>query len=331
MSPLLSNFSLVIGGALAILALAELVMRHALRLSRHFGFSGAFAGLTIFSIGTSLLEIMIHIMGSVQILRAPRDSATLSALLIGNNIGSDIFQQNFALPLVALLGTVAIRKRNLRLEVGGLLAASTLLWLMCLGGGITRLEGVLLVVAYVAYLAYAGHDQSRHGPHHADHDGRLGRGGLARCWLAVIAGFVCMAVVAEPVVAASTRLVAALPLSASLFGVLVLGICAALPELMTSLLAIAKGQREISAGILIGSNVTNPLFSMGLGAAISGYDVPVVTVLYDLPVKIATGLLIYLFFWRHAGLRRPAALLLILAYAAYLVGRGMYFPEDVPS
>lgn len=132
-------------------------------------------------------------------------------------------------------------------------------------------------------------------------------------------------------VRASEQLVAALPISASFFGVLVLGVCAALPELMTALVSIMKGQREISAGILIGSNITNPLFSMGLGAAISGYSVPGVTVLYDLPVKIATGLLIYFFFWRHAGLRRPAALLLILAYIGYLTGRGVWFPVDAPA
>lgn len=330
MSPLLLNFAIVIGGALAILALAGMVIRHVLRLSRHFGFSGAFVGLTVFSIGTSLLEIMIHIMGSVRILRAPQDSATLSALLIGNNIGSDIFQQNFVLPVVALLGAVAIRKRNLRLEVGGLLAASVLLWLICLGGAITRLEGVLLVAAYAVYLAYVGRQQPHRQPE--DDDGnRLGRGDMARAWLAVAAGFALMAAAAEPVVAASTRLVAVLPLSASLFGVLVLGICAALPELMTALLAILKGQRDISAGILIGSNVTNPLLSMGLGAAISGYAVPAVTVLYDLPVKIATGLLIYLFFLRRPVLGRLQAWVLVAAYAAYLVARARWFPSDTPS
>ena len=49
-------------------------------------------------------------------------------------------------------------------------------------------------------------------------------------------------------------------------------------ELMTALVSIARGQREISAGILIGSNITNPLLAAGLGAAISGYTVPVVLV-----------------------------------------------------
>lgn len=159
MRALVFDFAVVIGGALAILLLAEIVIRHSVRLAGHFGFSGAFVGLTILSIGTSLLEIMIHVMGSVQILRARSSAATLSALLIGNNIGSDIFQQNFVLPLVALLGTVVVRRRNLLLEVGGLLAASALLWLICLGGAITRIEGALLVAAYIAYLIYVGHRQ----------------------------------------------------------------------------------------------------------------------------------------------------------------------------
>jgi cation:H+ antiporter len=328
MPALVQDFAIVIGGALAILLLAEFVIRHTLCLARHYGFSGAFVGLTILSIGTSLLEIMIHVVGSVQILRTPQEMTTLSALLIGNNIGSDIFQQNFVLPLVALLGTVVVRRRNLHLEVGGLLAASALLWLACLGGAITRIEGGLLVVAYVGYLAYVGRRQP---PHLANSNDRPGNRGALTSWLVVVVCFGLMAAVAQPVVAAAASLVVVLPISASMFGVLVLGICAALPELMTALVSILKGQREISAGILIGSNITNPLFSMGLGAAISGYSVPAVTVLYDLPAKIATGLLIYFFFWRHAGLRGPAALLLILAYVGYLIGRGWWFPVDTPS
>lgn len=328
MHELAQDFAIVLGGALAILLLAEFVIRHTLRLARHYGFSGAFAGLTILSIGTSLLEIMIHVVGSVQILRAPQDMATLSALLIGNNIGSDIFQQNFVLPLIALLGTVVVRRRNLQLEVGGLLAASALLWLVCLGGAITRIEGGVLVAAYVGYLAYVGRQQP---PHPGNSNARPGEGSVPASWLVVAVCFALMAAVAQPVVIAATSLVEALPISASLFGVLVLGICAALPELMTALVSILKGQREISVGILIGSNITNPLFSMGLGALISGYSVPAVTVRYDLPVKIMTGLLIYALFHRHAGLRPAGAVTLLLLYVAYVVVRGLWFPLDIPS
>lgn len=321
---MLADLLIVVGGAFAILLVAEAVIRLTLRLARHYGLSGSFIGLTVLSIGTSLLEIVTHIVGSVRILREPQTMDTLSGLLLGSNIGSDIFQQNFVLPLVGLIGTVAIARRMLMVEVGALIAASTLLWLACLGGVVTRLEGGLLVLAYLAYLYYLGRARHSAQPRERSPLPRF-RAPLA---LLITACFVAMGLLADPVLAAAQRLVALLPFSASLFGVLVLGVCAALPELMTALVSILKGQRDISAGILIGSNITNPLFGAGLGALISGYTVPAVIVVYDLPVKIATGALLFIFLWRHENLGRREALLLFALYIGYALLRTVFFPTD---
>jgi cation:H+ antiporter len=226
---------------------------------------------------------------------------------------------------VALLGTVGVVRRQLPMEVGGLIAASALLWLASLGGTITRVEGVLLILVYAAWLTRLARTQanSTHVPRRA-----LPRGRAPLFIAVIVACFIAMALIADPLLGAATRLVAHLPMSASLFGVLVLGICAALPELMTALVSIGKGQREISAGILIGSNITNPLLAAGLGASISGYTVPMVLVVYDLPVKILTGALLYALLWRRSTLSRIEALLLIGLYIGYVAVRGALFPAD---
>lgn len=326
---MLPDLLIVVGGALLILILAEIVLRETLALTAHYHVSASFVGLTVLSIGTSLLEIVTHVIGSVHILREPESMDTLSGLLIGSNIGSDIFQQNFVLPLIGLIGSVVVVRRLLLVEVGGLIGASCLLWLACAGGAVTRAEGLLLVLAYGAYLTYV----ARTGAHagkvvHRRHLGPMRR---YRAVATIALAFAAMAWVADPVLVAATRLVARLPVSASFFGVLVLGIAATLPELMTALVSIAQGQRDISAGILIGSNITNPLLGVGLGAMISGYTAPSVTVLYDLPVKVATGVLLYAFLRRRGGLGRPQAVALIVAYLAYLGLRPLLFPEDLPQ
>jgi cation:H+ antiporter len=320
------DFATVIGGALAILVLAEVVMRQTLRLAAHFGLSGSFVGLTILSVGTSLVEIITHVVGSIHIVWQPELMNTLSALLIGSNIGSDIFQQNVVLAIVGLIGSVVVVRRNLTVEIGGLIAASLLLWVMCLGGMITRLEGLLLTLTYFAYLVVLWRREPNERP--AIGYRRLRPALLAITIFAITTCFIGMAVVADPLLAAATRLVAQLPISASLFGVVILGVCTALPELMTALVSIAKGQRDISAGILIGSNITNPLFSAGLGAMISGYTVPSVIVAYDLPVKITTGALIYVLLWRRSDLSRAEAVVLIAIYLGYILARGLLFPQD---
>lgn len=317
---------IVLGGAAAILVIAEIVLRATVRLAGHFGLSGTFVGLTILSVGTSLMEIITHVVGSVHILARPQVMPEMSALLLGSNIGSDIFQQNVVLAVVALVGSVVVTHRKLAREVGALIAASAALWLVCLGGVISRLEGVLLASAYFGYLYYLWQQEPNERP--LARHGRLAFSGVAWAYIVIVAGFIAMAMIADPVLVAATALVQRLPVSASLFGVVVLGVCTAMPELMTALVAIHKGQKDISAGILIGSNITNPLLGAGLGAAVSTYAVPSVITIYDLPVKIASGVLLYLLLWRRPHMARTSAIALILVYLGYLATRQILFPSD---
>ena len=112
-------------------------------------------------------------------------------------------------------------------------------------------------------------------------------------------GFIVMAFTAHQVLDAATSIIERYHLSASFFGILVLGVASALPELSTSLLAALEGKGRISAGILLGSNVTNPLFAAGIGAMISTYTVSEALNFWDLPFKILTGLIIFIFYWHQ--------------------------------
>ena len=88
---MLSELIIMVTGVAAILILAELIIFHAIKVADYTGLSGTFIGMTILSIGTSIPEIMSHIVGSITILRQPETMDTISGLLIGTNIGSDIF------------------------------------------------------------------------------------------------------------------------------------------------------------------------------------------------------------------------------------------------
>lgn len=320
------DIAIIAAGVLIVTLLSEIVILESLALAQRFNWSGAFVGLTILSIGTSLPEIMTQIAGSVTILRQPSTLNSISGLMLGSNIGSDIFQQNFVLPLVALIGSIVVARRRREEELIGLIAASTLLWLFALDGLLARWEGVVLALAYLAYLVYLARAERPANTRQRQHDSR--RHPLLAL-IILVASFAIMAAATIEVVAASERLVSRLPVSASFFGIVVLGIATALPELATALLSIFKGEREISSGILIGSNITNPLLGIGLGSWLSTYTVPSVVVLYDLPVKIATAALIYVFVFRHLRLNRMQAIVLILLYLTYILVRQQFFPADI--
>ena len=315
----------LLAGVIIILALAEIIIKNSIEISKHYGLSGTFIGLTILSIGTSIPEIMTHIIGSIDILKNPDMINTFSGLLLGTNLGSDIFQQNFILPVIGLIATIIVIKKNLFVEVGGLIGAAILVWVFSLGGFISRIEGGLLLLAYLFYLIYLKKSKISERFDAANH---LSKKQISLAIILILISFIIMAFVADKVLDASTILVESLPISASFFGVILLGIATALPELMTSLIAVIKNKKGMSAGILIGSNITNPLFGIGLGALISTYTVPNVIMFYDLPVKIATAFLIYYFLWKRKDLTKKESIILISLFIIYLVVRQIYFPVD---
>lgn len=322
---MLTEFLTVILGGLVIILLAHLVIRKSVSLAEHWGLSGTFVGMTILSIGTSLPEILTHIVGSVQILKDGALMETVSSLVIGTNIGSDIFQQNFILAIVAILGVVMVRKREILPTVGGLIVAALVLLIMGSNGLISRGEGWVLFLGYLGYLLYlekAGLNDKIKAKNHLTKKNLLG------IVVLLIFSFGGMAFLANEVLKASRVLVGILPVSASFFGVIILGVVAALPELTTALVALKKHRKGMSAGVLIGSNITNPTLALGLGAMISSYWVPGVVVWYDLPVKILSSLVILGFLLRYKRIGKKEGVVLIGIFLVYLIIRQMFFPAD---
>jgi len=322
---MLLEFLIVVFGCLVIVLLAHLVIRKNVDIAEHFGFSGTFIGLTVLSIGTSLPEITTHLVGSYHIIRDKSLMNTVSSLVIGTNIGSDIFQQNFILSIVAILGTVVVARKHLGTIVGGLIAGAVVLLVAGFNGLVSRWEGLALVGGYLLYLVYLKTRKLNEGIKAKNH---LTRKKLVLTFLLILVSFVVMGLATNEVLKASEILVGVLPVSASFFGVIIIGVAAALPELTTALVALKKKRKGMSTGVLIGSNITNPTFALGLGAIVSTYFVPKVVVWYDLPIKILGALLILGFLWKYEKLGKREAVILIGMFLVYLIIRNVFFPVD---
>ena len=322
---MISEYLILIGGFIAILILADLIVKSVVRLAKHFGVSGTFVGLTVLSIGTSIPEILSAVVGSINILKDPSTFQTISGLIIGQNIGSDIFQQSFILGIIGIIGTIIVVKKDLFKEVGALIGGAVLVWIFALGGLINRVEGFLMLAVYLGYLYYLFKHKNSGKKKKKD---ILSQKRIILESLGIVGGFVVMGIVADKGLGIATQIVSTTTLSASFLGVILLGVASALPELTTALVAVLKKERGISAGVLIGSNITNPLMGLGLGALISTYKVPNVVLYYDLPFKIGTALLIYYFLTRNEELNKWEAIVLIALFIAYLILRQMYFPLD---
>jgi len=344
-------------GALSIFSLiltARLVVRRLEAVAKFYGLSEVVIGMTVVSIGTSLPEIAAHLVASYRIVAGLGDPRILSATVLGGNIGSDVVQQTLVLGLVVLtVGGFQFSKKFLVRDYGPMIGTTLVTLLLAWDGVVSRVDGAVLLTLFVAYMYYLYttrkevlQEQGENPPSDDPRrDATIALGALVG--LVVSAHFLLQT--AEFVVERTL-------LNGSLIGVLVLGVGAASPEMTTAITGLREGAEGISLGTLIGSNITNPLFGIGIGALISTYSVPKPLVYWDLPMETVTAavLLTYLLTKDDAGrhlarvagalgldgardrlesvqerrLGRVGAGLLVLMYFVYLFVRITYFPHD---
>jgi cation:H+ antiporter len=328
----------VIIGVVAIVFLvfvADKVIGKAIKVSKRLGISQIFIGLTLISIGTSLPEITTSVVASLGILDGRIDPFIASGTVLGTAIGSDIVQQSLIIGIVGLLAVIRLKaihvKRNfIKRDVLIMVIAAVLLLLFSLDGEISREEGAVLFFGYIIFLwfLWMKEDERIHNHKHVEFDGKDKKGIFVDI-SHIIIGLIVIIFSAEYILRVAEFFVIRYGIGGSLIGILAIGIATALPELTTSITAILRGASSISIGTLIGSNITNPMFALGLGAMISSYHVPRPVIVFDLPVKIATGILLMWFLWRNRMFTKREAMSMITIYFVYILVRLRYFPTDI--
>ncbi len=328
----------IIIGLVAIFFLvfvAEKVIDKSIRLSRKLGISKLFIGLTVIAVGTSLPEITTSVVGSLDILRGSINPLVASGTIIGTSIGSSIVQQSLIFGIVGLLAIThsrAIYVRRSFLKQDGILmiVAAILVFLFALDGEISRIEGVVLFFGYILYLwfLWMKEDERMHNHHRKVHSDVKDKRHIFFDLSYVSIGILIVIFSAEYILRKAEFFVNRYGVGSSLIGVMVVGIAAALPELTTSITAMFKDASSISMGILIGSNITNPMLALGIGAMISSYQVPKPIIAYDLPVMILSGIIVVGLLWTNGAFSKKEAFIMMSIYFVYILARLKYFPVD---
>ena len=317
----LSVILLIVAG-LGVLALgAELLVRGASRLAGALGVTPLVIGLTVVAFGTSAPELAV----SVQAALADRPD-----VVVGNVVGSNILNVLFILGISSLLTPLVVAQRLVRLEVPIMIGVSVLLLVLALDGRVERLEGLLLVGGIVAYTVFAVRQSRREGvevrAEYAHEYGTVaprGRNTLVQVALVLI-GLALLVAGARWLVDGAARLATALGVSQLVIGLTVVAAGTSVPELATSIVAAVRGERDIAVGNVVGSNIFNVLFILGLSALVSpaGVAVAPAALAFDIPVMIAVAVgCLPILFTGHRIARWEGALFVgyYAAYALFLV------------
>ena len=304
-------------GIIILWASAEIIIKSLQFLSSKLKVSETFIGLTILSIGTSLPELGTHIVSSIKILKGEE----VSGVALGTNIGSNIVQITAILGIVALFMFIKSDKKFLRKDYMVMLGGILLLLLFCLNGLIGRFEGFILALLYIFYIWKLGEKEQFARKVENQHSTRK----IVLHSILLPIGILILLYSSRIVINNAEMLASVWGVRDTLIGALIIGVGTALPELATALVALKRKSAGMSVGVLIGSNITNPLFCIGIGALISGYSVDKSLTMFDIPFWFVISLIVLIFFWRKMKIEKKEAVALILLYVLYVALRLKYF------
>ena len=278
------EFIIFIAAMAALIYGADFIIKESERIALHYGISHFVIGATLIGFGTSLPEMAASMTAS---LYGKADMA------VANVIGSITFNITLILGIVFLLAKQMRPERDLfNKDSAWILFPVAVFLLMGYDGVISRVDGamfVLLMAAYLYFLFSSDEDLSD-GVDEALEKERFKWG---RTLLLLGVGFVMTIGGAHYVVESGSAIARMLGVSEWLIGLLLISLGTSLPELVVSLVALKKGNADMSIGNIIGSNVAN--FSMVLGGAAVLRPLPVSTAnAYDVYIMAAASLALLL-------------------------------------
>lgn len=283
------------------------------RLAHLFRIPSFIIGMTIVSIGTSLPEIFTNLAAGIKQMHGVKEA---SGIAIGTIIGNCLYQITFIVGICVLFGTLYTDKKTIR--DGWIMVLSIIpMLIFSLNGFISRIEGVLLVVIYLVYIIWMVRSERVVGKIRSFEKHSHHKGAAWTYSIMMLVGLLFIWFASNVVVENGINISRDWHLSPTVMGILV-GIGTSLPELTTSLKALLSGEPGISLGNLIGSNITDPLLSLGLGASIAGFDVEPSVLIFDIPYWFIAASLIVILAWRAKEFNRRHAIPLILVYLIFV-------------
>ena len=302
-----------------------LVVEGASSLARRLGVSQLTVGLTVVAFGTSAPELAVNLSAAV---RGDADIA------FTNIIGSNISNIGLILGLAAIIGTLAIHSQLITRELPMLLLATAAAAIMVLdpllrGGqaAFDRTDGLLLLLLFVAFMFGVVRDVRLR----RDSDSLVQASGdtrppTARWTLRASVGFTALGLGflvwgGSLTVKGAEGLALSLNVPVSVIGLTIVAVGTSLPELVTSLVAAARQEADIAVGNIVGSNIFNLLFIMGITATVRPIPVPAAGGVDLIALALFTVILVPFSLTNGRRIVRTEGVVLLVLWIAYIALR----------
>ena len=290
-----------------------MLIRGASRLAAAFNVPPIIIGLTIVSFGTGAPELVVGVSAAFE--DAP-------GIALGNVVGSNIINVLAVLGMSAAVAPLVVASRLVRLDVPIMIGVSVVLLLMALNGRIGTSEGAALVVGFLIYIGFLLQRRRLFPQSEAPETPEVRRTpiGLARDAAITAGGGVILAIGANRLVDGASKAALEFGVSEMVIGLTIVAVGTSLPELVTSIVAAIRGQRDIAVGNVVGSNIFNILAVAGSSAlAGGGLIVESSAINFDIPVMLAAAVACFPVFLSGYRIDRWEGWLFVGYFLAFMI------------
>ena len=310
------NVILLIVGLVLILVGANYLTDGSAALARRFNISEFIVGLTIVAIGTSTPELVVSVISALH---------GSGEMAIGNVTGSNLFNGLLILGITTLIRPVPLTSDNIKKDIPlGILASIVLLVVCCdvllgsdLRNNIGRDEGIILLLLFVIFISYTIFSAKAPEVEEAAEEQKP-----MPIWLMlimIVGGLAGLVFGGNLFQTSAVEVARALGVSESMIAITLLAGGTSLPELAASVVSAVKGKAEMAMGNVLGSNISNIFLVLGASATITPLSLGGITMV-DLLTVLGASILLWItaFSFKRNKIDRPEAVILIVAYIAYI-------------
>ena len=311
------DFGSVVFGLIILCIGGYAIVSGGVSLAKRLKISSMIIGLTVVAYGTSTPELAAAILAALN---------SHTELILGNIIGSNISNVGMVIGISAIFAPLLISKITVRKWIPIMIGVSLLVIAMSYDGEITQIDGVILIVALIGFTIYTIKTVKTHTAastentdvEHVEGELFLSRyriETLPKAFALVGSGIVLLFLGGHFTVNGAVAIAESVGLSQLVIGVVIVGIGTSLPELITSVIAIAKKQTDIGVGNIVGSNIYNILLILGVASAMVGIPISE-DAFSNYYIMIAFSLVLFIGF--RGYIPRPIGIGLAIAFVIYL-------------
>lgn len=305
LSSIYAQFALLILGFAMLSYGADWFVDGAAGIAEKFGIPQLIVGLTIVAMGTSAPEAAVSISAA---------SKGVADITIGNVVGSNIMNILVILGLAAAIIPLPVQMSTIKMEMPFMVAVSFLLYFLGKDGYINFTDGCILTAVFVIYVVYCIMKALKEKQIEEEQEEEKS---LIKLIVFLVVGMAVVVYGSDITVAAAEKIAKFFGMSDRVVGLTVVALGTSLPELFTSVTAARKGDVDIAIGNIVGSNLFNILFVVGLSSLV--IDVPYAKdFTFDTYLAIAAAILLWISVIPTKKLERMVGIGMVVAYCAYV-------------